>query len=429
MASRRLTAVLVGLGHRTLLYGSYGQKYPDELHVVAVADPDDGRRMRAAAMFDVPPGRCYRTSEELADRPAFADVAINGTMDRQHVPTTLPLLEAGYDVLLEKPISPLRSELFDLVRTVVRTGHKLMICHVLRYAPFYVAIRQRVLAGEIGEIIHVRTVENVSYHHMAVGYVRGKWNRRDRSNSMLMAKCCHDLDLICWMKSERAPVRVASHGNLMYFRPDKAPPGAGTRCLVDCDIEASCPYSAHKHYIERDRWRFYAWDVLEHIENPTVEQKIASLRTDNPYGRCVWRCDNDTVDHQAVIVEFDDGCVATHNMVGGVSRPCRKIHLLGTEGEIEGTMEDGWFTVRHPDARAGHEYTEDRIEVNVSRHMHGGGDLRLMRDFLAVARGETASISTTTIADSIYGHLIGYAADEAMLEHRVVEIGKGPVEA
>jgi len=260
-----LTAVLVGLGHRSLLYGSYARKCPGELEIVGVADPDEERRRRAAEIFDVPPDRCFRTAEELADRPAFADAAINGTMDRQHVPTTLPLLEAGYHVLLEKPISPSQEGLFELVAMAKRTGRTLMICHVLRYAPFYVAVRERVLAGEIGEIISVLTVENVSYHHMAVGFVRGKWNRRDRSNPMLLAKCCHDLDLICWMKSGVAPTRVASHGSLMYFRPEKAPPGSGARCLVDCQIEEACPYSARKNYVEQGLWRFYAWNPLEHV--------------------------------------------------------------------------------------------------------------------------------------------------------------------
>jgi predicted dehydrogenase len=279
-----------------------------------------------------------------------------------------------------------------------------------------------VLAGEIGEIVSVLTVENVSYHHMAVGFVRGKWNRRQRSNPMLLAKCCHDLDLICWIKSGMAPRRVASHGSLQYFRPEKAPPDSGTRCLVDCQIQDTCPYSARKHYIEQDLWRFYAWESLEHIEDLTVDEKLASLRTDNPYGRCVWRCDNDVVDHQSVIVAFEDGCVATHNMVGGASRPCRVMHLIGTEGEIEGTLEEGGFVVRHPDARAGHEYVETRVDVNVSRDMHGGGDFRLVKDFLSVLRGEPPSISTTHISDSVYSHLIAYAADRAMREHCVVEI-------
>ena len=239
---------------------------------------------------------------------------------------------------------------------------------------------------------------------------------------MLLAKCCHDLDLIAWMKSGIAPRRVASFGSLMHFREDKAPTGSGTRCLVDCQIEETCPYSARKNYLEQGLWAPYAWECLEHIPNATVEQKIESLRTFNPFGRCVWRCDNDVADHQAVIAEFADGCVATHDMVTGTARPCRTIHLVGTTGEIEGVMEEGAFVLRRPDARAGHEYSEEPVDLSVSADMHGGGDMRLVQDFVRVVRGEPASLSTTTITDSVYGHLIAFAADDAMNEARVVEV-------
>ncbi len=422
MVNKKLTAVLVGLGHRARLYGSYALSHPDELEIVGLADPNPERLARTASVFDVPPERCFESAEALAARPAFADAAINGTMDRLHVPTTLPLLRAGYHVLLEKPIAPSRSELLQLLATARDTKRTLMICHVLRYAPFYVAIKRRVLAGEIGDLINIQTGEHVSYHHMATAFVRGKWRRRDESNPMLLAKCCHDLDLICWFKSGVRPLRVASHGSLTYFRPEKAPPGAGTRCLLDCEIEAECPYSAKKIYIERGLWPYYAWESLEDREPLTLEDKLESLRTDNPYGRCVWHCDNDVVDHQAVIAEFADGTVATHTMVCNTPRAVRTIHLLGTEGEIEGVMEEGAFFVRHPTLHGRKIYEEERVEVNVAHDMHGGGDMRLVRDFVAVLRGESPSISTTAIEDSIYGHLIAYAADEAMHQHRVVEI-------
>jgi predicted dehydrogenase len=422
MPSEPLRAVITGAGHRSVLYASYSKAHPEELQVVGVADPDPVRREKTAQEYALPPERVFLTAEELAREPRFAEVAINGTMDRDHVPTTLPLLEAGYDVLLEKPICPTREELLALVDAARRTGRKVMICHVLRFAPFYAAIRERVAAGEIGDLLSVQTVENVSYHHMAVGFVRGKWNRREKSNPMLMSKCCHDLDLICWMKSGVAPTKVASFGGLTYFRPERAPKGSGTRCLVDCKIERECDYSAYKHYIEQGLWGYYAWECLEHLGTPTVEQKTASLKTDNPYGRCVWRCDNDVVDHQAVTIEFADGSTATHNMIGGVARPCRSMHLIGTRGEIQGTMEEGTFVTRHNNARKGHEYTEEVVDLSVSRDMHGGGDLRLVADFLRVVRGEPASLSTTDLMDSVNGHLIAFAADEAMADGKVVAI-------
>lgn len=430
MPDEPVDAVIVGAGHRSLYYASYAKSHPEALRIVGVADPNEFRRRQTAEGYGLPPERCFRTAEELAQQPRLADVAINGTMDHHHVPTSLPLLKAGYHLLLEKPFATHEEEMWRLARAAEEYGRTVMICHVLRYAPFYLTIRQLVAAGEIGDILNVQTIEHVSYHHMAVGFVRGKWNRKDRCHSsMLMSKCCHDLDLIAWMKSGIRPVSVASFGSNLYFRPERMPKRAGTRCLTDCPIEPECLYSARKHYIDHpDRWSFYVWDTLEHIENPTIARKIESLKTDNPYGRCVWRCDNDVVDHQSVVVEFEDGSTATHNMVGGTSRPARAIHLLGTEGEIQGVFEDNRFIVRHIDTRPGHEYTEETVDLNEMGDMHGafgghgGGDLRLVADFLSLIRGEAPSLACTRIQDSIAGHLMGFCADRAREERRVVEI-------
>lgn len=425
-----IRAIVVGAGHRALLYASYAEHCPDELQIVAVADPVPLRREQTARLYALPSERCYRTAEEVALEPKFADVVINGTMDHQHVPTSLPLLEAGYDMLLEKPFATSEQEMWELVDAVERNGNTVVVCHVLRYTPFYAAIRKRVLAGEIGDILNVQTVEHVSYHHMAVAYVRGKWAHTAESHSsMLMAKCCHDLDLIAWMKSGIKPRSVASFGSNYQFRPEKAPKGAGTRCLLDCEIEPTCPYSARKHYIDHpERWRFYVWQSLEHLEAPTLADKVASLKGDNPYGRCVWKCDIDVVDHQSLVVEFADGATATHNMIGGAARPSRSIHLVGTRGEIQGIFEDSRFVIRHIDPRPGHEYAEEVVDLTVDGDMHGafaghgGGDLRLVADFLRVVRGEAPSISTTSLDDSVTGHVIGFSADRAMAERRVVEV-------
>lgn len=420
---RRITAVIVGAGHRGLCYAEYALKHPDEFRIVGVADPNEFRRRQAAEIHSIPPEMCFETADELAARPKLADAVINGTMDRYHIPTSLPLLDAGYDLLLEKPIAPTADEVMQLRDVARANDRRVMICHVLRYAPFYTAIRRKVLDGEIGELQSVQTQENVSYHHMAVGFVRGKWRREADSTPMLMAKCCHDLDLVTWMKSGVAPRSVASFGSLTYFTPENAPQGSGTRCLADCKIEGTCPYSARKHYIEQGLWSFYAWESIEGSDM-SLETKLRSLREDNPYGRCVWHCDNDVVDHQAVIVEFADGSTATHNMVGGVSYPRRWLHLIGTNGEIEGVMDEGRFVVRHHDARAGHEYSEELVNVNVKGDGHGGGDLRLAEDFVRVLQGEPPSISCTSLDDSVYGHLIGFAAEDSRHAHRVVRIAE-----
>ncbi len=420
------TAVIVGAGHRAVLYASYAQQHPDELAIVGMADPSSLRRKQTAKLFDLAPERCFETAEQLASAPRFADFAINGTMDHQHVHTSLPLLERGYHILLEKPFATHEEEMWQLVQTARRCGCKVAICHVLRYAPFYAAIRRKVVEGAIGEILNVQAAEHVSYHHVAVGFVRGKWNRKAYCrSSMLMAKSCHDLDLIAWMKSGIAPRRVASFGSNFQFRPENAPPGAGTRCLVDCPIEADCLYSARKHYLDHpDRWAYYVWDSLEHLSNPTLADKIESLKT-SPYGRCAWKTDMDVVDHQSVLIEFADGCTATLNMIGGASKPSRSIHLIGTHGEIRGCLEESRFTILRPDLRPGHETAEEIVDTSAedaSGGGHGGGDMRLVADFVKLLNGEPPSISSTSLEDSVNGHLIGFCADRAREEGRVVEV-------
>ncbi|OGV77689.1 MAG: oxidoreductase [Lentisphaerae bacterium RIFOXYB12_FULL_65_16] len=425
-----VTAVIVGAGHRALTYASYSKAQPDKLKIVGVADPIALRREQVAAQYGLSPAQCFESASALAAKGKIADAVINGTMDRDHVSTTLPLLDAGYDVLLEKPFAVTEAEVHTLDTAVKRTGRKVMICHVLRYAPFYTALKQRVLAGEIGDIINIQTAEHVSYHHVVIGYVRGKWHRKDLcGSSMLMAKCCHDLDLISWFKSGIAPKRVASFGGLHYFKRDHAPVNSGEHCLLDCPIENDCLYSARKHYLDHpQRWSFYVWAGLEHIQNPTLADKEASLKEkSNPYGRCVWKLDNNVVDRQSVLIEFADGSTATHNMVGGCSKGERKIHIVGTRGELHGSIDEEKYRIRRIDPRPGHEC--DEVEHSL-RHEgdttgafggHGGGDLRLVADFVAALEGRQPSISCTVLADSVNGHLIGFCADRAMEQNTIVE--------
>ena len=430
MPTRPVTAVVVGAGNRGSRYAAYALDHPDRLQIVAVADPSEIHRRTLSEAHGIPTSRQYESVEELTAQPAIADAAINGTMDTMHVPTSLPLLEAGYDLLLEKPLSTSESEMWQLVDAARHLDRKIMVCHVLRYAPFYRAIRERLETGEIGEIINIQTNEHVSYHHMAVAFVRGKWrNRAEGGSSMLMAKCCHDLDLIMWMKGGVRPSAVSSFGGQMQFRSEMAPEGAGTRCLVDCPIEADCLYSARKHYLDRpDRWKFYVWRDLEHLDDPTPEQRLELLKNDDRYGRCVWRSDNDVVDHQSVAIEFADGSTATHNLVGGTSRPIRSIHIVGTRGEIQGVFEDSKFVVRQINPTPDQEYSEELVDLRVTGDMsgsqggHGGGDLRLVEDFVSFIRGEPRSISCTTIEDSINGHLVGFRADQSMEERRIMDI-------
>jgi len=421
-----LKIAIVGAGSRAMNYASYALREPGKLKVIAVAEPDEYRRNIAAQAYNIPEANCCKTVQELIGKHIDFEAVINGTMDIDHYPTAMPIIQAGYNLLLEKPICLTRTELIQMYEAAMKYKNKVMICHVLRYAPFYAEIKKRILNGEIGDIISIQTEENISYHHISAAFIRGKWNNSDVCGSkILMAKCCHDLDIITWLKSGIAPKYVSSFGGLMQYKAENAPEGSGKRCLVDCKIESGCPYSAKKNYVECDLWQKYAFRSIEQVgDNMTDEIKMESLKNDNPFGRCVWHCDNNVEDHQSVMIEFEDGTTAVHSLNGGTSKPCRTIHITGTRGEIYGVTEDAYLIIRHPDARKNHEFYKEKIEINVSNDMHGGGDPRLVADFASTMKGQPASISCTRLEDSIYGHLIGFAAEEALRDRKVVEIEK-----
>jgi predicted dehydrogenase len=417
-----LTIAVVGAGDRGTDCARYALNFPERMKVVAVVEPDAFRRERLSRLHNIPVEMQFTSYEALAARPKLADAVINGTPDRVHYPSALPLLERGYHMLLEKPIARTEAEVRGLLTAAARQKCVVMICHVLRYAPFYAKVKELLAGGSLGRVISMRTSENVSYHHMAAAFIRGRWNNRERSNPMMLAKCCHDLDLIAWLFTGIAPARVASVGSLMQFRPENAPAGSAERCLCGCRIEDKCQYSARLNYITHPLWGSYAFEAIQHLPNPTVEDKLESLRTTNPYGRCVWHCDNDVVDHQSVLIEFAGGATATHDMFCAVARPCRTLHLIAEKGEIEGNMEAGWLVVRRPNLGAGETWTEETVKLDVQGDGHGGGDERLVADFVRVVRGESASPGVTRIEDSLTGHLLAFAADKSMNEQRVVAL-------
>ena len=394
------------------------------LKIIGVADPNPVRRKKAMETFGFGEDMCFESAQILAKKGKIADTVINGTMDEQHLETAIPLLDAGYDMLLEKPFAPNEDEMRQIVECARKNNSKVMICHVLRYTPFYYGIKERIVNGEIGDIINIQTTEHVSYHHLSTSYVRGKWANKDKCHTtMLLAKCCHDLDIMMWMMADTKPTQISSFGGKFQFKPKNAPKNAGTICMKDCPLVDKCVYSTKRLYIDHpDRWAFYVWDALEGKENITIEDKIALMKSDSPYARCIYKCDNNVVDHQSVLVNFASGATGTHNMVGGSAEPRRNIHIIGTKGEIFGNFEDSKFTVLKinpsPDAH-NEECDVEEVDLRVTGDMvgayggHGGGDERLAEDFVKYIRDEKPSLACTSIFDSVAGHLSVYLADES----------------
>lgn len=424
MQNKPITAIIVGAGHRSFVYSKLALTNPEMLKIVGVADPNPVRRKKAMETFGFGEDMCFESAQELAKKGKIADTVINGTMDEQHLETAIPLLDAGYDMLLEKPFAPNEDEMRQIVECARKNNSKVMICHVLRYTPFYYGIKERIVNGEIGDIINIQTTEHVSYHHLSTSYIRGKWANKDKCHTtMLLAKCCHDLDIMMWMMADTKPTQISSFGGKFQFKPENAPKNAGTICMKDCPLVDKCVYSTKRLYIDHpDRWAFYVWDALEGKENITIEDKIALMKSDSPYARCIYKCDNNVVDHQSVLINFANGATGTHNMVGGSAEPRRNIHIIGTKGEIFGNFEDSKFTVLKinpsPDAH-NEECDVEEVDLRVTGDMvgayggHGGGDERLAEDFVKYIRGEKPSLACTSIFDSVAGHLSVYLADES----------------
>lgn len=423
---------LVGAGSRGTQYCRYAVKRG--ARIAAVCDPDTRRRDFAGEEFDIPPACRFDSVEALIASGTAFDAAINSTMDRQHVATTLPLLAAHKHVLLEKPICLTKDELFLLYRRAKESDAKVMVCHSLRYTPFYTAIKRRILDGELGRIKHIYASESVGQSHMAAAFIRGKWgNAKACGSKIIMAKCCHDMDLLAWLKSGVRPVKVASMGNLFEFQSGQARPGAGEICVADCAIESECPYSARLNYVTNAQWGVYAWrDILDKgtdLSGKTIaeEDKLDYLASGARFGRCVYRLDNDQYDTQSVIVRFEDGTHAEFGLNGGTPKSDRYIRLEGTHGMLEGTFENQTYVVRRESTRPGQPYEEETVVLDGSLEGHGGGDVRLIDDFLAYCQGEAASISLTSLEDSINGHLIGFGAMESDEDDRFVTLDASAV--
>lgn len=425
MNRKQITVMIVGYGDRGHAYTKYALTHPEHMKVVAVVEPDEERRAEARRNFSLSEENCFARLDEALARGKIADAVINATMDSLHVQTALPLLKQGYDMLLEKPVTSDRQELLDLKKTADENGCKLMICHVLRYTPFYKKIKEILLSGEIGKIFYIDTSEMVGVAHSSASYIRGKWNKKSEcGSSMLLAKCCHDLDLLCWFMSGAVPETVASLGGREFFLPENAPKEAGTRCLVDCPIEESCPYSCRKLNLDNDYFGQYIFaELTKGGKRPTQEEKYEYLRDRAPFGECIWKTGADIVDRQALVLRFSDGTVAVHGMVSGVARPGRKVHIVGSKGEIDGFLEDNKFTVRLYNAQ-NCLYTE-RVELITGVEEgdgHSGGDSRIAEDFSNLVGGAPRSISATVIEDSLNGHFAVYAADESMETGKVVSV-------
>jgi predicted dehydrogenase len=417
--SKPVTAIIIGAGGRGMTYASFAQIEPERFKIVGVAEPKAYNRTWMQATYQLPLEAVVTDWHELASRPRMADAAIICTQDAMHADPAIAFARLGYAILLEKPMAPTEAECARITQAVKNAGVLFGVCHVMRYTRYTQMLKELVDSGAIGEIVSLQHLEPVGYWHQAHSFVRGNWRNSKESSFMLLAKSCHDLDWIRYILGERC-LSVSSFGALKHFKASEKPAkaGAATRCL-SCAYEPNCPYSAKKIYLGRLERGDSGWpvDVLAH--NPTVESITAALET-GPYGRCVYACDNDVVDHQVVSLLFDHDKTATFTMTAFNRANHRKTRIFGTRGEIYG---DG-VTIEHFDflTDATRVISTEDPSDEMALGGHGGGDYGLINRFVeAVAKADQGLILSGP-DESLETHRMVFAAERARLDHTVVDL-------
>lgn len=407
--SRPVTAILIGAGNRGNIYADYAIIHPNELNIIGVADQDAVRNGRFARKHSIAAQYRFYNWEDVFKRDKFADAVIIATPDALHAPACLQALEKGYDVLLEKPIGLTEEECRTILEKSRATGRIVGVCHVLRYSPYFRQLKEIIRAKTIGEIVSVQHMEPIGFAHMAHSYVRGNWHNSEKTSPIILAKSCHDTDILRWLIDE--PIEdVHCFGDLRHFRLENAPPGSTERCTDGCPVENTCPFSALQIYY-RDRQRLYVFDLPEQRKNWDYII-LKKLKTTN-YGRCVYRMNNNQPDHLTVNMRFGKNITATFSMEGLTSYEGRCTRIMGTKGDIVGDMESYTIT----DFRTG-----NKTSWSLKTDFHGGGDHRLVQDWVQAVAHQNAAILSSTIDVSVVSHLIAFAAERSRRQHTIEEV-------
>ena len=402
-------AILIGAGNRGNTYADYALLHPDELNIVGVADGNAIRNGRFARKHSIDAVNRFYAWEQVFEREKFADAVIIATPDNIHAAPCLRALEKGYDVLLEKPIAPTEEECRLILNTAKAKGRIVGVCHVLRYSPYFRQLKQIIESKTIGDVVSIQHLEPIEAIHMAHSYVRGNWRNSKETSPIVLAKSCHDTDIIRWLINEPAEY-IQCFGGLNLFKIENAPEGSTERCIDGCAVESTCPFSALQIYY-RDRKRGYVFD-LPKDSRKAGKVILKKLATTN-YGKCVYRMDNDQPDHLTINMQFNKNITAAFSMEAFTSYEGRFTRIMGTHGDIVGDMESYTIT----DFKTGKE-----TSWSLKTDYHGGGDHRLVKDWVQAVGHQDAAILSSLIDVSVESHLMAFAAERSRLSRTIEKI-------
>ena len=415
---KNLTAVVAGYGMRGDIYSRMLKKLSATTKIVAVAEPVDIRRSLAKEICGLDDDALYLDWKQIAEKPKMADFAIIGLQDADHYEAALAFIEKGYDLLLEKPMAVTPRQCKEITEAAEKKGVKVIICHVLRFTNFYCAIKDIIDSGKLGEIMSIECKEGVGNTHQSHSFVRGNWRNEGECTNMLIAKSCHDMDIIQWLVGKRCK-RAHSFGSLSYFKAENKPEGAPERCIDGCPHGESCPYNAVKLYLDDKKNNWFRGAATLDLVAPSDEAVEKALR-EGPYGRCVFSCDNDVVDHQIVNLEFEGGCTVSFSM-NAFNKGGRTISIYGTKGELDGVMGTGMLKMFTFDDRKTVEIDSKAVGNSIVSG-HGGGDAGIIRDLVDYFGNGVKNKSLCDVRTSYENHLIGFAAEHSRRTGTVVDL-------
>ena len=414
----KIKVILIGAGNRGARYTDIMADMPEKYEVVAVAEPIQSRRNYIKEKHGIPEKMCFATGEELLALGKIADVAVIATMDRDHYELTMQAISLKYDLLLEKPVSPDAAECKKIADHANEMGVKVVVCHVLRYSPFFITLKEAIVEGKIGDIISINHEECVGNVHQSHSFVRGNWGNTKRSSIMLLQKSCHDIDILQWLIGKKCE-KVQSFGSLSYFKKEYAPKGSPEYCIEGCPEAEKCPYNAVKIYLD-DKKNDWFRTTCTREAHPTDEMVEKALRT-TQYGKCVFKCDNDVLDHQIVNLFYEYGITANFSM-NAFNKGGRFIHIMGTKGELRGAMDSSKAPITLFDFET-RETTEIPIKTGDGiTSGHGGGDEGIVRFWYEYLVGTYGGVSISDISTSVDNHLTVFAAEKSREERIVVDV-------
>ena len=407
----KITVAIAGLGSRGLqTYAKCLEKFADRAEIVAVADIRPDRVAVAAEKYNIPADKCFDSVESMLQQPKLADLLLICTPDDVHYQPAMDGLKRGYHLLLEKPAARSVKECRDIAQLAEEKGLNVVVCHVLRYTVFYQKIKELIDAGRVGDIMNVEAIERVGYWHQAHSFVRGNWHVAADTTPMILAKCCHDMDMILWLTGKKCE-KVTSFGHLSHYNAANKPEGAPERCSDACPVAATCPYNAQTYYMDKFRKYGNSWPVNVVAPEPTEEKIIEALKVKD-YGRCVYQMNNDVVDHQVMNLLLEDDVTVAFTMTAFSDKGGRCMRVMGTKAEIFADMEKDIIQLM-PFGGEMEEFDIRKIATDLSGH--GGGDIKMVEDYLDVLEGKPMPSAMTTIARSVESHYVALAAEESRL--------------